>query len=439
MLNSNHSEAESLLTRALQCAREKRYAEAMDTARRAAMLAPDWLDAHGHLAWFLVQRGFYVEALMHYRRCLELDPGNADACTLGVRLSLEIFDDQSALWFFNQWNSTRAPLPDNLSVAIEKANRRMRITRGLLVNRLVRVLLQGIGSLLRILRLHRLALSIVELAGATQDHSSAFLYLIGRLRLEQPHLPPEEKCRSALPLFRQITQIYPSASAHLELAKIFSLLDDAEGALLEARRAVTLSPDNVEAQQCLTLAAIRQGEWDEATGAYAALMQRQPASIMHRLHLGLIHQMQRDFPRAHALYEAALTLAPDHPLARFLWHTLKWEKDHPGGPLHPGEDRFLSPHEIVYGQGCFTPPRRIDRGLRVLQTLRHRIAGTLPQLLLRQPYRDTSCAVCGSHRRTTAAFCTGNGWRIVRCRECGLLYTHPQPPPPLLQPQYHRE
>jgi predicted Zn-dependent protease len=102
------------------------------------------------------------------------------------------------------------------------------------------------------------------------------------------------------------------------LARSALAMNDTARAILAARRALHLEPDQLEATLLLGYALLREKRVDQALQTLAKATERHPRSPMVRCLLGRAHAAGGNHAEAIRCYTAALRLDPSHPLAREL-------------------------------------------------------------------------------------------------------------------------
>jgi Flp pilus assembly protein TadD len=88
--------------------------------------------------------------------------------------------------------------------------------------------------------------------------------------------------------------------------------DQAEAAL---QKALVLEKDNSTAILMLARIQIIRGSVDKAVANYETMIQKNPKDVRPVMLLGLVQESQGNWQKAQALYEKALQVIPDYPLA----------------------------------------------------------------------------------------------------------------------------
>lgn len=111
---------------------------------------------------------------------------------------------------------------------------------------------------------------------------------------------------------------HPEAAAlHANLAAVMSAVGRHDEAQAEARRAAESDPDLPQGQKAMADAAYRAGRLEEAADRYQRAVTLAPGLGAEAwVRLGTLALRSGDRPAAATAWERALTLQPDHPIAR---------------------------------------------------------------------------------------------------------------------------
>ena len=429
------TQAQEKLDSAIAHARAGRLTQAIADVEGAIELEPDWLDPRGHLAGFLTQRAYYAEALEQYDACLVRDPGNPDAAGLASDLSRSLLSHEGALDYLRRTDASRVQDPNRLDLQIKELTRQCACLRRWPRNLLIRSTLRTVAFAVRVLRRTRAALRIAELAGATQDPTPTLLHDIAQLRYEQQTFDHLRRNRNTAAMLRQAIARDPDAPrCHCLLGRVLHEMGDMDEAVSQARRAASLAPDNATAHDVLALALVRQKSFSDAVPVYEHLARLRPNDPFVCANLGAVHQALGQTDRARTRYTRARELAPGNPFAVFFLETI--DNKHSPAEASPKSGPgfcLLQDTHTSYGPPLAPVSRNLSTVIR--STLKRAIrftAGTIRQFLSRSDFKKIRCGVCGSDRHKHLCLCMGNGWRIVRCQDCGLVFTNPQPRPHFL-------
>ncbi len=89
-------------------------------------------------------------------------------------------------------------------------------------------------------------------------------------------------------------------------------LPGAEGAL---RKAIDLNKNNVDALEKLGKVQVQEGSADKALALYQQSIKDNPREVIFYILCGELYESKKDWDRAKSMYQQALNVSPDHPLA----------------------------------------------------------------------------------------------------------------------------
>jgi tetratricopeptide (TPR) repeat protein len=184
-----------------------------------------------------------------------------------------------------------------------------------------------------------------EEARSRAPQSSAPYYQLGNVQLAQKHFPDAEK------FYQQALDKDPSSSeslsglmntyvaqkefdkaiaaANAQIAKspntsnfydllataLFDGKKDYAGAEAALRKAIALDKNNIDALEKLGKVQAQQGSLDQALSTYLQASQDNPSEIRFRILAGELYEAKQNWDQAKAMYQKALSLTPDDPLA----------------------------------------------------------------------------------------------------------------------------
>jgi tetratricopeptide (TPR) repeat protein len=119
------------------------------------------------------------------------------------------------------------------------------------------------------------------------------------------------------------------AAAHVQIAKspnnssfydllgtaLFNGRKDLPGAEAALRKAVELDKNNVDAVEKLGKVQIQEGASDKALAVYQQAIKDNPREVMFYILSGELYADRKDWDHAKNMYQQALSIVPDHPLA----------------------------------------------------------------------------------------------------------------------------
>lgn len=184
-----------------------------------------------------------------------------------------------------------------------------------------------------------------EDARTRAPQSSTPYFQLGNVQLAQKHYPDAEK------LFQQSLEKDPSSSdalsglmntyvaqkqydkaiaaANAQIAKspntsnfydllgtaLFDGKKDYSGAETALRKAISIDKNNVDALEKLGKVQIQEGSQDQALATYAQASRDNPRAVNFYVLSGELYEAKQNWDQAKAMYQQALTVSPDQPLA----------------------------------------------------------------------------------------------------------------------------
>jgi tetratricopeptide (TPR) repeat protein len=184
-----------------------------------------------------------------------------------------------------------------------------------------------------------------EEARSRAPQSFAPYYQLGNVQLAQKHFPEAEK------FYQQALEKDPSSAeslsglmntyvaqkeydkaitaANAQIAKspntsnfydllataLFDGKKDYAGAEAALRKAVALDKNNIDALEKLGKVQVQQGSLDQALSTYQQAAKDNPGEVRFHILSGELYEAKQNWDQAKAMYQQALSLAPDNPLA----------------------------------------------------------------------------------------------------------------------------
>lgn len=96
---------------------------------------------------------------------------------------------------------------------------------------------------------------------------------------------------------------------------LFNGKKDLPGAEAALRKAVELDKNNVDALEKLGKVQVQEGSADQALALYLQSIKDNPREVIFYILSGELYEAKKDWEHAKSMYQQALTIAPDHPLA----------------------------------------------------------------------------------------------------------------------------
>ena len=204
-------------------------------------------------------------------------------------------------------------------------------------------LLKGMGDLSR--QKYAEAQQDAEQAAQRAPQSAAPLVQLGNIQLGQKHYSDAEK------FYQQALNVDPSsteglsglmntyfaqkqadtaiAAANSQIAKspnnsnfydllgtaLFNGKKDLPGAELALQKAVQIDKTNVDALEKLGKVQVQEGSIDKALALYQQSIKDNPQEVNFYILSGELYEAKKDWNQAKSMYQQALSIAPNHPLA----------------------------------------------------------------------------------------------------------------------------
>jgi tetratricopeptide (TPR) repeat protein len=96
---------------------------------------------------------------------------------------------------------------------------------------------------------------------------------------------------------------------------LFNGKQDIPGADAALRKAVEIDKNNVDALEKLGRVQVREGSTDQALSLYRQSIKDNPREVRFYILCGELYETKKDWDQAKAMYQQALSISPDHPLA----------------------------------------------------------------------------------------------------------------------------
>ena len=87
------------------------------------------------------------------------------------------------------------------------------------------------------------------------------------------------------------------------------------GAEAALRKAIDLDKNNVDALEKLGKVQVQEGSADKALALYQQSIKDNPREVLSTFFAGELYEAKKDWDQAKAMYQQALSVSPDHPLA----------------------------------------------------------------------------------------------------------------------------
>ena len=109
----------------------------------------------------------------------------------------------------------------------------------------------------------------------------------------------------------------PNSSNFYDLlgTALFNGRKDLSGAETALRKAIQLDKNNTDALEKLGKVQVQEGSSDQALALYLQSIKDNPREVTFYILSGELYEAKKDWDHAKSMYQQALTLSPDHPLA----------------------------------------------------------------------------------------------------------------------------
>jgi cellulose synthase operon protein C len=109
----------------------------------------------------------------------------------------------------------------------------------------------------------------------------------------------------------------PNSSNFYDLlgTALFNGRKDLSGAETALRKAIQLDKNNTDALEKLGKVQVQEGSSDQALALYLQSIKDNPREVTFYILSGELYEAKKDWEHAKSMYQQALTLSPDHPLA----------------------------------------------------------------------------------------------------------------------------
>lgn len=304
--------------------------------RHMLRLAPNAEPVHNNLAVELTRQGRIEEALLHYRRAIECQPGSLTAHNNLGALLVKLGRHEEGLGYLRR---ALQLYPDfhmahhNLAQELERAGRLEEAIEHYasavrLKPRLVPWRINFGGALLKKGDYARAEEHFTEALRLTPDSPVAALGLAMALA-------PQGRLEQALPYFEQIVRLEPhSPDARNNLATILANLGRYGLAAEHFREALRLRPEFAEAHVNLGGCLVHLGHGEEAAPHFREAIRLQPTFVGAYLSLGHVLSVAGRADEAAQVYGEGLRAVPGNPELRAALDALA-AASQPAGPPPP--------------------------------------------------------------------------------------------------------
>jgi tetratricopeptide (TPR) repeat protein len=96
---------------------------------------------------------------------------------------------------------------------------------------------------------------------------------------------------------------------------LFNTKKDLPGSEAALRKAIELNKNNVDALEKLGKVKVQEGSADQALALYQQSIKDNPREVVFYILCGELYEAKKDWEQAKSMYQQALSVSPDHPLA----------------------------------------------------------------------------------------------------------------------------
>ncbi len=318
ILKANPHDVEGLVYKAQVQLRQNDPGGAIDSLQNALRNDPDNAVAHYQMGIALTQQHNEARAETEWREAVRLRPDLTDAQRALSGLELRRGDVDAVLQTAQQIIAAQPYSPDGF-------------------------ILKGIAELAR--QKYSEAQQDAEQAALRAPNNPAPLVQMGNIQLAQKHYAEAEK------FYQQALDKDPSSSeglsglmntyfaqkqfdkaiaaANSQIAKspnnsnfydllgtaLFNGKKDLPGADAALRKAIDLDKNNTDALEKLGKVLVQEGASDKALALYQQSIKDNPREVTFYILSGELYESKKDWDNAKGMYQQALSISPDHPLA----------------------------------------------------------------------------------------------------------------------------
>jgi tetratricopeptide (TPR) repeat protein len=272
--------------------REGRVDEAIIQYKRTLEIRPSHAEAHNNLGNALVQKGQVDEAITCYQKALNINPGYAEAYNnLGNALVQKGQVDEAITCYQNALN---------INPGYAEA-----------YNNLGNALVQK-GRMDEAITCYQKALNINPgYAEAHYNLGNAFLH--------------ERRVDEAIRQYQSALEIKPDfTEVHIKLGGALLQKGQVNEAVMHLKKALDIRPDYAMAHACLGVALLQKGQVDEAIIYFQKAVELEPLNAEFHDHLGYALLQKGQLDEAITHLQEALKIKPDYPDAGFNLARVAW-------------------------------------------------------------------------------------------------------------------
>jgi tetratricopeptide (TPR) repeat protein len=318
ILKSNGSDTEALIFRGQIQMRQGRAADSATTLQSAIKNDPDSGLAHYHLGVALDQQGNTVRAASEWRTAARLRPDLIDVQRAMANLAIRQADMPALQDAASQIIALEPGSPEGYALRAESLLRRKQFSDAEPdVQKAIDVAPQSAtgyietGSLRTAQRRYPDAERAYQQALERDPRSLDALSGLMNTYLAQQQVDKAINAANA-----QIGKTGGSSALYDLLGSVLlTNKKDLSAAELALKKSLGLDPKNPDALMKLGQALTSEGKTDEAIGLAERYLQENPRDAGFYVFTGELYESKQDWPKAQAIYQKALDLAPDNATA----------------------------------------------------------------------------------------------------------------------------
>jgi len=318
ILKANNHDVEGLVFKAQLQLRQHDVSGAVDSLQNALRLDPENAVAHYQVGLAMAQQNNESRAEVEMQEAVRIRPDMTDALRALAGL---------------QWH--RGDIDAVMRTAQQIINAQPYAADG--------YLFKGMAELARLK--YSDAEQDAQIAAQKAPQIPAPYVQMGNIHLAQKHFPEAEKFyQHALDkdpssseglsglmntYFAQKQHDKAIAAANIQIGKspnnanfydllgtaLFNGKKDLPGAEAALHKAISLDKNNIDALEKLGKVQVQQGQPDQALVLYQQSIKDNPREVTFYILCGELYEAQKDWDHAKGMYQQALVISPDHPLA----------------------------------------------------------------------------------------------------------------------------
>jgi len=318
VVKTNPSDTEALIFKGQIQLRDGHARDAADSLQSALKGDPDNGVAHYHLGVAFDQMGNLARAESEWRQAVRLRPDLSEAQRALAAVALRRGDMDSLAQTADQIIHVQPASPDGYVLrAVAEINRKQISKAEEDIRKAIEVAPQNpagyvqTGNLRLLQKQYGDAEKYYQQALDRDPNSSE-----GLSGLMNAYLAQKQADKAIAAASAQLAKVPNSSAFHDLLGTIlFNNKKDMKGAEEELRKAAELDKNNSDALLKLGQVQVAQGSVDQAIATYQRSLKNNPREIRFYILIGELYESKQDWEKAKQMYQKALEIQPDNPLA----------------------------------------------------------------------------------------------------------------------------